>query len=61
MVFLTTGGQIGKKPCIVEYFDKNGIKKFETRSSVKPDGGAGGSRSNPQHSVTIEPAKYFIW
>jgi len=45
-----------KKPCIVEYFDKDGIKKFETRSSVKPDGGAGGSRSNPQHSVTIEPA-----
>ena len=45
-----------KKPCIVEYFDKNGIKQFETRSSVKPDGGAGGSRSNPQHSVTIEPA-----
>lgn len=45
-----------KKPCIVEYFDENGIKKFETRASVKPDGGAGGSRSNPQHSVTIEPA-----
>lgn len=45
-----------KKPCIVEYFDKDGIKQFETRSSVKPDGGAGGSRSNPQHSVTIEPA-----
>ena len=45
-----------RKPCVVEYFDKNGIKKFETRASVKPDGGAGGSRSNPQHSVTIEPA-----
>jgi hypothetical protein len=45
-----------KKPCVVEYFDANGIKKFETRASVKPDGGAGGSRSNPQHSVTIEPA-----
>ncbi len=45
-----------KKPCVVEYFDKNGVKQFETRSSVKPDGGAGGSRSYPQHSVTIEPA-----
>jgi len=45
-----------KKPCVVEYFDKNGVKQFESRSSVRPDGGAGGSRSNPQHSVTIEPA-----
>lgn len=45
-----------KKPCVVEYFDANGIKQFETRASVKPDGGAGGSRSNPQHSVTIEPS-----
>jgi hypothetical protein len=45
-----------KKPCVVEYFDKNGIKQFESRSSVKPDGGAGGSRTYPQHSVTIEPA-----
>lgn len=45
-----------KKPCVVEYFDKDGIKQFESRSSVKPDGGAGGSRSHPQHSVTIEPA-----
>jgi len=49
-------GQDWKKPCVVEYFDKNGVKQFESRSSVKPDGGAGGSRSNPQHSVTIEPA-----
>jgi hypothetical protein len=45
-----------KKPCVMEYFDKNGIKRFETRSSVKIDGGAGGSRSNPQHSMTVEPA-----
>ena len=45
-----------KKPCVVEYFDKDGIKQFESRSSVKPDGGAGGSRSHPQHSVTIEPS-----
>lgn len=45
-----------KRACIVEYFDKNGIKQFESKASVKPDGGAGGSRSNPQHSVTVEPA-----
>ncbi len=45
-----------KKPCVIEYFDKDGIKQFESRASIKPDGGAGGSRSNPQHSVTIEPA-----
>ena len=45
-----------KRPCVIEYFDENGVKKFESRASIKPDGGAGGSRSNPQHSVTIEPA-----
>jgi len=44
-----------KKPCVMEYFDKDGVKKFESRTSVKIDGGAGGSRSNPQHSMTIEP------
>jgi hypothetical protein len=43
-----------KKPCFVEYYDKDGIKKFDTRASIKCDGGAGGSRTNPQHSVTIE-------
>ncbi|MFN5418239.1 MAG: lamin tail domain-containing protein [Flavobacteriia bacterium] len=45
-----------KKPCFVEYFDKDGIKILDTKASIKPDGGAGGSRSNPQHSVTIEPS-----
>ena len=45
-----------KKPCFVEYFDADGLKKFDTRASIKPDGGAGGSRTNPQHSVTIEPS-----
>jgi len=45
-----------RKPCIIEYFDADGQKQFESRASIKPDGGAGGSRSNPQHSVTIEPA-----
>ncbi len=60
-----------RKPCVIEYFDKDGIKQFESRASIKPDGGAGGSRSNPQHSVTIEPSnllygegkavKYPLW
>jgi hypothetical protein len=45
-----------KKPCFIEYFDENGVKKFDSKASIKPDGGAGGSRSNPQHSVTIEPS-----
>lgn len=45
-----------KRPCFIEYFDTLGVKKFESKASVKPDGGAGGSRSNPQHSVTVEPA-----
>jgi hypothetical protein len=45
-----------KRPCEIEYFDANGVKQFESRASIKPDGGAGGSRSHPQHSVTIEPA-----
>ena len=45
-----------KRPCVIEYFDTTGTKRFESKASVKPDGGAGGSRSNPQHSVTVEPA-----
>jgi hypothetical protein len=45
-----------KRPCEIEYFTPDGIKQFESKASVKPDGGAGGSRSNPQHSVTVEPA-----
>lgn len=45
-----------KKPCFVEYFDKDGQKQFDTRASIKSDGGAGGSRGNPQHSVTIDPS-----
>lgn len=45
-----------KRKCHIEYFDENGQKQFESFASVKSDGGAGGSRSNPQHSVTIEPS-----
>jgi hypothetical protein len=45
-----------KRQCNIEYFTPDGTKQFESKASVKPDGGAGGSRSNPQHSVTVEPA-----
>lgn len=49
-----------RKPCVIEYFDADGTKQFESRASMKPDGGAGGSRSNPQHSVTIEPGNNLL-
>jgi len=39
-----------------DLYGPNGIFQFESKASVKPDGGAGGSRSNPQHSVTVESA-----
>lgn len=44
-----------KKPCHFEYFDENGLKILESNASIKIDGGAGGSRSNPQRSFTVEP------
>jgi hypothetical protein len=43
-----------EKPCYVEYFDKDGKKCFEQFSGIQIDGGAGGSRSNPQHSFRLE-------
>jgi hypothetical protein len=43
-----------EKSCYVEYFDANMQKKFEQFSGIKIDGGAGGSRSNPQHSFRLE-------
>jgi hypothetical protein len=47
-------GQEWEKPCYVEYFDANKQKKFEQFSGIQIDGGAGGSRSNPQHSFRLE-------
>jgi hypothetical protein len=43
-----------EKSCYIEYFDINKQKKFEQFSGIKIDGGAGGSRSNPQHSFRLE-------
>lgn len=43
-----------EKPCYVEYFDKDKHKAFEQFSGIQIDGGAGGSRSNAQHSFRLE-------
>ena len=43
-----------EKPCYVEYFDQNKKKQFEQFTGIQIDGGAGGSRSNPQHSFRLE-------
>ena len=42
------------KPCYVEYFDADKEKQFEQFSGIQIDGGAGGSRSNDQHSFRLE-------
>lgn len=43
-----------EKPCYVEYFGTNKRKEFEQFSGIQIDGGAGGSRSNAQHSFRLE-------
>jgi len=43
-----------EKPCYVEYFNKEGTKEFEQFSGIQIDGGAGGSRTHPQHSFRLE-------
>jgi hypothetical protein len=43
-----------ERGCYVEYFDANKKKVFEQASGIQIDGGAGGSRSNPQHSFRLE-------
>ncbi len=42
-------------PSHVEYFDKNKKRAFAINTGMQIDGGAGGSRSHPQHSFRIEP------
>jgi len=44
-----------KKPCYIEYFDRNNALRFSQRAGIKIDGGAGGSRSQPQRSFRVEP------
>jgi hypothetical protein len=43
------------KPCNVEYFDTAQKLIFSENAGLQIDGGAGGSRSQPQHSVRVEP------
>jgi hypothetical protein len=43
------------KPCYIEYFDEDKELVFNQCAGIQIDGGAGGSRTHPQHSVRIEP------
>nr|HPR33027.1 chitobiase/beta-hexosaminidase C-terminal domain-containing protein [Prolixibacteraceae bacterium] len=42
-------------PAYAEYFDKTEKRVFNLNAGMQVDGGAGGSRSLPQHSFRIEP------
>jgi hypothetical protein len=45
-----------KRPCYIEYFaPKTHEIAFQQRAGLRIDGGAGGSRSHPQHSFRVEP------
>jgi len=43
-----------KKASYIEYFDSLQYNAFEQNVAIKVDGGAGGSRSLPQHSMRVE-------
>ncbi|NVO02007.1 MAG: lamin tail domain-containing protein [Bacteroidetes bacterium] len=43
-----------EKAAYVEYFDSTQQKIFSQRAGLQIDGGAGGSRSSPQHSMRVE-------
>ena len=46
-----------KVPCYIEYFESNShVLVVSQNSGIKVDGGAGGSRSQPQTSFRIEPS-----
>ncbi len=47
-------GSDWQKPAYVEYFDTMQQLVFSQNSGMQIDGGAGGSRSNPQHSFRLE-------
>ncbi|NTW24582.1 MAG: T9SS type A sorting domain-containing protein [Lentimicrobium sp.] len=44
-----------EKAAYVEYFDSTQNLVFSQRTGMQIDGGAGGSRSHPQHSFRLEP------
>ncbi|MFZ5554427.1 MAG: CotH kinase family protein [Bacteroidota bacterium] len=41
------------RPAYVDYFDSTGQVIFSQRAGIKIDGGAGGSRRKPQHSMRV--------
>jgi len=43
-----------ERPCYVEYFNSEKTKLFEQFTGIQIDGGAGGSRTHPQHSFRLE-------
>lgn len=43
------------RPAYIEYFDSTNQQIFSQRAAMQMDGGAGGSRSHPQHSFRLEP------
>ncbi|MDA3822264.1 MAG: lamin tail domain-containing protein, partial [Bacteroidales bacterium] len=47
--------ELWNKPCFVEYFDTLKNLAFRQEAGVQVDGGAGGSRTQPQTSFRIEP------
>ncbi|MFN8257553.1 MAG: lamin tail domain-containing protein [Bacteroidales bacterium] len=50
-----------KKPCYIEFFNENNHQLVVSQNSgIKVDGGAGGSRSNPQTSFRIEPGNPYF-
>jgi hypothetical protein len=51
----TNWQQSSNIPSHVEYFDKSQKLAFALNTGMQVDGGAGGSRSLPQHSFRIEP------
>ncbi len=47
--------ELWNKPCYVEYFDTLKNLAFRQETGIQVDGGAGGSRTQPQTSFRIEP------
>ena len=47
-------GQDWQRPAHVDYFDENNSLVFSQKAAMQVDGGAGGSRSQPQHSFRLE-------
>lgn len=51
----TNNQESWNRPCYIEYFEADGTLAFSQKSGIQVDGGAGGSRTQPQTSFRIEP------